>query len=57
MLEPMRRQLKQMRPSARPPARLEPDPQTSALWTSQTCDEVAALLVRIDRLIGLRETD
>ena len=50
----MRRQLKQVRPRARRPARLEPDPPTG--WKSQTPDEVAALLARIEGLIGLRET-
>ena len=52
----MRRQLKQVRPSARPPARLEPDPQSITTWTSHVSDEVTALLARIESLIDPRET-
>jgi hypothetical protein len=50
----MRRQLKQVRPSARHPAHLEPDPHTS-MWTSHVTDEVTALLARIEGLIDLRK--
>jgi hypothetical protein len=51
----MRRQLKQVRRSARSTARVEQGPHTPITLTSQTTNEVPALLARIDRLIGLRE--
>lgn len=51
----MHRQLKQLRPSVRLPAPLEPDPHAPARWTSQTRDEVTALVARIDSLIGFPE--
>jgi len=52
----MRRQLKQVQRSVRPPARLEPDPHSTTTWTSHLTDEVTALLARVDCLVGLRET-
>jgi hypothetical protein len=50
------RRLIRVRHSARHPAREQPDPHMPTPWTSQTSDQVAALLSRIDSLIGLRET-
>jgi hypothetical protein len=51
----MRRQLMQVRHSVQPPAREQPDPQTPIRWTSQTPNQVTALLARIDSLIEVRE--
>jgi hypothetical protein len=51
----MRRQLMQARHNARRPDREQPDPQTPIRWTSQTPNQVTALLARIDSLIEVRE--
>ena len=50
----MRRQLIRVRHRARRPGLEQPDPHTPTPWTSQTSDQVAALLSRIDSLIGLQ---
>jgi hypothetical protein len=51
----MRRRLMQVRHSMRRPAPEQPDPQTPTGWTSQTPNQVSALLARIDSLIEVRE--
>jgi len=50
----MRRELIQISHKARPPAPEQPDPHTPAPRTSQTSNQVAALLARIDSLVGPR---
>jgi hypothetical protein len=52
----MHRRLIRVRHGARRPAREQPNPHTPTPWTSQTSDQVAALLSRIDSLLGLPET-